>query len=123
MLKEIPGCYKGRYSITESGEVWSHKRSQWLKPKLNLKTGYYQVNLGIGISITETIHRLVMLAHVGPDVDPEKDEVDHIDRDKSNNNLNNLRWVTRSENLKNRNPRKLVNKNYTGEDVVVLNDA
>lgn len=102
MLKEIPGRYKGRYSITDSGEVWSHKRNQWLKPKLNKKTGYYQVNLGIGITITETIHRLVLLAHVGPDSDPAKCDVDHIDGNKLNNNLDNLRWVTTSENLQNR---------------------
>lgn len=102
MLKEIPGRYKGRYSITESGEVWSHKRNQWLKPKLNKQTGYYQVNLGIGITITENIHRLVMLAFIGLDPDPSKCDVDHIDGNKLNNNLENLRWVTTSENLQNR---------------------
>lgn len=32
--------------------------------------------------------------------DPEKKEVDHIDGDKTNNKLSNLRWVTRRENMK-----------------------
>jgi len=30
-------------------------------------------------------------------------EVDHIDRDRGNNKLENLRWVSRAENLRNRN--------------------
>jgi len=38
------------------------------------------------------IHRLVALAFI-PNNDPLKVIVDHIDRDKTNNNVKNLRWV------------------------------
>lgn len=38
-------------------------------------------------------------------------EIDHIDRDKSNNNLTNLRYLTRSQNCLNQGPR---NKLYKG---------
>ena len=45
------------------------------------------------------IHRLIALQFIEkPD---NLDFVDHIDRDRSNNNLDNLRWVTRSQNCRN----------------------
>lgn len=47
-----------------------------------------------------TVHRLVALAFIpNPDNLPV---VDHIDGDPRNNNVNNLRWVTHSENIDNR---------------------
>ena len=42
------------------------------------------------------VHRLVALLHV-PNLD-KKEQVDHIDRDKRNNNVANLRWVSNGEN-------------------------
>jgi hypothetical protein len=42
------------------------------------------------------IHRLVMI-HFRPTT--KNVEVNHIDHDKSNNQLENLEWVTRSENM------------------------
>ncbi len=53
---------------------------------------------------TLKIHRLVAIHYIS---NPENyKEVDHIDRDKSNNNIDNLRWVDRIENLKNQSVRK-----------------
>lgn len=46
------------------------------------------------------VHRLVYEAFKGEI--PEDLEIDHIDRNKHNNNPNNLRLVTRAENLDNR---------------------
>ena len=46
-------------------------------------------------------HRIVALQFV-PNDDPEhKTQVDHIDHDRSNNWINNLHWVTPSENSRN----------------------
>lgn len=47
-------------------------------------------------------HRLVANQFVYNDDPQHKTQVDHIDRNKNNNHINNLRWVTPSENLLNR---------------------
>lgn len=45
-------------------------------------------------------HRLILETFVGPN--PPGKECDHIDRDRSNNMISNLRWVTKTENQANR---------------------
>ena len=47
---------------------------------------------------TYSIHRLVYETFIGPI--PQGMKIDHIDGNRSNNNLNNLRLVTQSENMK-----------------------
>lgn len=62
------------------------------------KAGYKQVGL-CSTRKAIHIHTLVMMTYVGPR--PEGMEIDHIDRNKANNRLENLRYVTRKENLAN----------------------
>lgn len=62
---------------------------------------HYRVELALNNKSKKfKIHCLMMLAFDIPN--PEnKPEVDHIDSDVSNNNLENLRWATRIENMNN----------------------
>ena len=53
---------------------------------------------------THRIHRLLGL-HFIPNTDIEKNEIDHINRIRDDNRIDNLRWVSRSENQ--------INKLYT----------
>ena len=88
------------YLIYEDGRVYSKKRKHFLKPKVR-KDGYSQVILSKNNKVyCRTIHRLVALHYI-PNTD-NKPQVDHIDRNKQNNNISNLRWVTHQENQDNR---------------------
>lgn len=88
-------AYNENYLITTSGEVINSKTGRVLKPNDN-GHGYLQIRMG---SKNYYIHRLVAEAFIpNPDNLPE---VDHIDTDKSNNSVENLRWVTRKENQNN----------------------
>ena len=87
------------YLIYNDGRVFSKKRNIFLKPGKD-RGGYYFVRLcKNGIPKNFLIHRLVGLHYI-PLVEG-KNDIDHIDGDKLNNNLNNLRWTTHEENTNN----------------------
>lgn len=61
--------------------------------------GYRQVDIHVnGKSHTTTVHKLVTAAFLGPR--PDGMQVDHIDGDKTNNRLENLRYVTAGDNIR-----------------------
>ena len=88
------------YLIYPSGKVWSKYVKRYLSADKNKQTGYLQVNLcKDGIHKNHSIHRLLAEHFIeNPD---NKPCVDHWDGNKTNNKLNNLRWVTKSENDQN----------------------
>jgi hypothetical protein len=70
------------------------------KPQVNKTTGYTHVKVtGSEGKRSMAIHRLVAEAFI-PNPDGLR-EIDHIDRDKQNNQVENLRWCTRRENMAN----------------------
>lgn len=85
------------YTISTIGVV-KNKKNQIIKPFLNNK-GYVMVRLwDSGVSTSKLVHRLVAQAFIpNPDNLPE---VNHKDENKVNNDVNNLEWVTREENVR-----------------------
>tara|TARA_R110000803_G_scaffold65170_1_gene126307 strand:+ start:161 stop:631 length:471 start_codon:yes stop_codon:yes gene_type:complete len=87
------------YLIYEDGRVWSKKRTKskggFLKQ--NNQGHYLIVSLCLnGKPKQHYIHRLVGIHYIP---NPEnKEYIDHIDGDKLNNNIDNLRWVSSIEN-------------------------
>lgn len=71
-----------------------------LTPTLN-RAGYLEVSTSVnGVRVRFKIHQEVCRVWNG-DSENELLVVDHIDRDKLNNTKENLRWVSRSENVSN----------------------
>lgn len=102
--KDIIG-YEGYYQVSNFGNVKSlgnerNKKEKILKSGLDGK-GYLQVNLQINnIRKTFKVHKLVALCFLNHTPDgTNKIVVDHIDKNKLNNNLINLRLITNRENL------------------------
>lgn len=96
-LTEIIG-YE-HYKISINGDIFNKKNKKLKFKKGCSGTSYFQVCLSNkGKLKTILVHRLVALNFIP---NPEnKPQVNHIDGNKFNNNLSNLEWVTRSENIK-----------------------
>lgn len=93
--KDIDG-FDGKYQVSSWGRVRS--ANGILKPYKN-KKGYLKVGLAKnGKSNKKRVNRLVAIAFIpNPNDYPV---VDHIDGNKENNSVSNLRWVTDEENRK-----------------------
>jgi hypothetical protein len=109
--KDIPG-YERCYQVSNEGRVRSLDRaitqmSRWgalytkfvggvdLRPG-RMPAGHLSVSLGRNNS--QCVHKLVLLAFVGPA--PEGHECLHQNGDPSDNRLENLRWGTRGDNIR-----------------------
>lgn len=107
--RDIVG-YEGMYSVSSDGRIWSYPRhvsrrsgrpnlmrGQLLKIFKDA-SGYCSVSLTDSLHVHKSylVHRLVAQAFL-PNPD-NKPEVNHIDGNKSNNNVQNLEWATRIEN-------------------------
>jgi hypothetical protein len=99
--KEITCTYRDEtYNVRDNGAVFRFPRNNhrkrpndnlWTFGKPNYLKGYMEI-------ASERIHRIVAIAFHGEP--PTKDHVvDHIDTNKRNNRPENLRWVTRLENV------------------------
>lgn len=98
----IQECYykDEHYAVRDNGAVLRHPPNnkkprptdnQWSFGKLNFRTGYLEC-------ASVRIHRIVATAFHGEP--PTKEHVvDHIDTNKQNNRPENLRWVTKFENI------------------------
>lgn len=95
-LKKIPG-YE-RYMIDSSGRVFSNVKNNFFEMKLStLKSGYKYIRLYCinGKVKSFLVHRLVAGCFLGF---AEGKEVNHKNKNKADNSIENLEWVTRSEN-------------------------
>lgn len=115
--KDVPG-FEGRYQVSDQGRVRSMDRVQ-LFPAYVLQSGLARsasrrtfkgkllspggsksghVSVVIGKGNTRTVHTLVMEAFHGPA--PDGYEVLHMNHTPGDNRLSNLKYGTRSENIK-----------------------
>ena len=84
------------YEVSNFGRVKNLKTNNIIKPDKEEK-GYCRLSVKInGVKKHFAIHRLVALAFIPNPLN--KPQVDHIDNNKSNNHVSNLRWVSNKEN-------------------------
>jgi hypothetical protein len=99
--KELEVEYRGEmYRVRDNGSVYRKRRPSkrkrprdeiWTFGKPNAFTGYMHIGI-------EVVHRIVATAFHGKQPS-EKYIVDHIDTNRRNNRVENLRWITRLDNL------------------------
>lgn len=97
-LPKYPG-----YVADRNGNIY-HKEKGVLnirKPQVQI-TGYHTISIG---NKPHFVHRLVYSAFY-PDIDIKGLEIDHINRTRGENKIDNLRTATRHEQVKNMKPRK-----------------
>lgn len=96
--KPVPGW---PYQASDKGRIRNAISLHVLKPVIRAKK-YYGVNLssGNGQSRSEYVHRLVLMAFMGPP--PEGYEAYHVDGQSLDNRPSNLCWATHAENMLNR---------------------
>ena len=120
-LLAIPG-WEGKYSISECGRVYRHPYrrgadklgrrprfpGKWIKSHLS-SGGYVQVSLR---QKTKGLHQLLALAFL--ERRDETLEVDHVNGDCRDNRVENLRWCSHAENMRNSKSRRSSKSKFLG---------
>lgn len=104
---------KGRLKTKERVSVQNHIIQERIRKVLFKPNGYAYYNLNVDGKVKNMfIHRLIASAFI--DGYNEKLQVDHIDRDRKNNSISNLRVVDSAQNNQNSPARKGCASKYKG---------
>lgn len=95
IFKPIKG-YEDLYEVSDLGNVRNKASGKLLKPFRD-RGGYLRVDLCNGIRKSKLIHRLVAQVFLPNPLNLP--QVNHIDENKSNNNVDNLEWCTAQYNI------------------------
>jgi hypothetical protein len=96
---EVPKCSK--YLILSNGLIYTKRCAKFLKPQTHGSQGwYYKVKIHYDDRVRNMrVHRLVAEAFLENPLNLP--EVDHINHNRGDNRMQNLRWVTHKENMNN----------------------
>lgn len=120
VFKDIKGY--PNYQISNYGRVWNKKKQKYI-PFYITNSGYCQVHMYAinGKRKNELIHRLVALTFIeNPNNLPE---VNHKDKNKMNNTVENLEWCNRSYNCRHMSTNTTVTKKDINGVFIVKYDS
>lgn len=106
VVEEIWKTYEEKYEVSNLGNVRDKETKEYRFVSYNPKNEYATVSLKVnGVHKNHYVHRMIAIAF---DLPRREDQVcvDHINRKRNDNRVENLRWVTYRENLENCAPRK-----------------
>jgi len=104
--------YEGHYLVSNYGKIKNAKSQKILKPRIDRYGYIYYGFLKNGIHKQINIHRVVALSFLPND--NIKNQVNHIDGDKTNNNVLNLEWVSYIENASHRSKKMHKSSKFLG---------
>ena len=82
-----------------------------LKPQINNKGGYIRYRFYVnGKQKYILLHHIIVKLFIDKNFDPSKFDVDHMDHNRTNNSIENLAVVSRSDNIKN------MSKSWNGKE-------
>ena len=119
-LKDIIGC-DDYYIDDTTFQIVSFKQKKYtegkiLKPHID-KDGYIKYIFCVnGKQKNMLLHHIIVKMFINPDYDSKKFEVDHKDHNRTNNSIENLSVVSRSENSRN------ISISRTGKEFNFVND-
>lgn len=104
-LKDITNC-DDYYIDDETLQIWSFKQKKYengklMKPRVR-KDGYIEYHFCVnGKQKTIYYHKIIVKMFIKKDFDSNIEEVDHLNHNRQDNSIENLKVVSRSENQRN----------------------
>lgn len=99
----------GEFYIWRDGGNWRNNPKWYLISIWNCNSGYKCITVKYKNYL---LHRVIAMLFLGLDINDTKQHIDHIDGNKNNNELSNLRIVTNQQNCFNRKASKGYYKKY-----------
>jgi len=90
--------------VFNDGTILVKRNGEFYEKKYVDGRGYNRLHLSFNGKLKKyAVHRIIAYTYLGLDIENPKQIIDHIDRNKKNNNVTNLRVVTNQENMFNTN--------------------
>jgi len=96
--KQIDG-YEGLYSVSDLARIRNDRIGNFLVP-CTTRCGYFRVKLCRDGDVKRFAVAGLVICAFGPPRPTTKHQINHIDGNKGRNSIDNLEWVTASENVR-----------------------